>query len=370
LIPKGAVIEEGHICNIGAACWTCPSGTYLDPSGLAGCTDTKCLPQSEVNNYLGVNQSGIWASSPPYKSSTEGCPSGTAALECNDGYHWGSAEAYVKDVFGLVVNNDGTVGWGNTGQTWYAGLRCLPDKDNTITGCTNNPDICADIFGAQGPYVCIDNNCAVIITTTTTNIITTPTSTSGIISIPGWEGQNNPANNPANNPVYGHFECVNNSCQLVNRVGINTCVIGSQGSCKGGNDGIGGNVGTLPPPSSPPSLPPPPLINLTVNVSPPGSGIVNVDPPNNKVSLQSTFSYSTSTDVTLSVVSSSPGYVFQGWQGDCSGTNITCPVTVNSNKTVTAVFKTRGTIREIIPFRPPSLNEFLKQTASIFFGWR
>ena len=107
-------------------------------------------------------------------------------------------------------------------------------------------------------------------------------------------------------------------------------------------------------------------------MNPRGAGTVNVDPPNNKVSLQSTFSYSTSTDVKLSIVSSSPGYTFQGWGGDCSsfGTSTICQIMVDSTKTVTAVFKTRGTIREIIPFRPPSLNEFLKQTASIFFGWR
>ena len=112
---------------------------------------------------------------------------------------------------------------------------------------------------------------------------------------------------------------------------------------------------------------------LTVGVNPPRAGTVNVNPPNNNINSTNTFSYSTSTPVTLKVVSSSPGYTFQGWGGDCSsfGTSTICRITVDNNKkTVTAVFKTRGTIREIIPFRPPSLNEFLKQTASIFFGWR
>jgi len=112
---------------------------------------------------------------------------------------------------------------------------------------------------------------------------------------------------------------------------------------------------------------------LTVGVNPPGAGTVNVNPPNNNINSTNTFSYSTSTPVTLNIVSSSPGYTFQGWGGDCSSfrTSTICRITVNNNeKTVTAVFKTRGTIREIIPFRPPSLNEFLKQTASIFFGWR
>ena len=124
--------------------------------------------------------------------------------------------------------------------------------------------------------------------------------------------------------------------------------------------------------SQQPPPPPPPLFILTVSINPSGSGTVNVNSPNNNNNINSTttFSYSTSTSVTLKIVSSSPGYVFQGWQGDCSGTNTTCSVTVDSNKTVTAVFKTRGTIREIIPFNPPSFNEFLKQIASIFFGWR
>jgi len=124
------------------------------------------------------------------------------------------------------------------------------------------------------------------------------------------------------------------------------------------------------PTPTPTPNPTPTSYNLTVNISPVGAGTVNVDPPKNNINSTATFSYSTSTPVTLKIVSSSPGYVFQGWQGDCSGTNTTCSITVNSNKTVTAVFKTQGTIREIIPFRPPSLNEFLKQTASIFFGWR
>jgi len=432
LIPKGAVIEPGHTCNTGAACWTCPSGTHLDPSGLAGCVDTnKCLSESEVNNYLSVNQTDIWANSPPYKSSDEGCPSGTATLECNEGYHWGSAEAYAKDVFGLAVNNDGTIGWGNTGQTWYAGLRCLPDKNNTITGCTNNPDICVDIFGPQyGPYACINNNCAVIITTTTTNIITT-TSTPETTSTLSKENQNNPennqsnnlpnnpGNNPSNNPtdnlVYGHFECVNNSCQLVNGAGVNTCIIGSPDSCKSGNDGISRNVGTLPSSSSSLSLPPPSLPS-----SPPSSPLSSLLPTthlecnssNQCVSVQGSgpnrcSTSSTSSDCglggsqfkgvceTQQIGSSTASYCVNkacnpNIPGDCVSSckndadcqnssssnhlecyNNACVIISGSgqNKCGTIGQGCRK-IREIIPFRPPSLNEFLKQTASIFFGWR
>jgi len=122
------------------------------------------------------------------------------------------------------------------------------------------------------------------------------------------------------------------------------------------------------PPPPPPPPPPPSPLTLTVNVSPPRVGTVRVSPPNNSINSASTFSYATSTNVMLSVVSSSPGYVFQEWRGDCSGTTTTCSITVDRNKTVTAIFKTRGTIREIIPFNPPSLNQFLKQTAAIIFN--
>lgn len=45
--------------------------------------------------------------------------------------------------------------------------------------------------------------------------------------------------------------------------------------------------------------------------------------------------------VTLTA-SPNSGSVFGGWSGDCSGTNTTCTLTMNSNKSVTAIFNSSG----------------------------
>jgi len=68
---------------------------------------------------------------------------------------------------------------------------------------------------------------------------------------------------------------------------------------------------------------------LTVNVSPQGSGNVSLNPPGG--------SYTAGTQVTLTAQANS-GYVFSSWSGALSGTTNPATITMNSNKTVTAVF--------------------------------
>ena len=385
LIPPGAVIAEGHTCNTDAACWKCPAGTYLDPSGLAGCKEhAKCLPQSKVNDYLGVNQTGIWANSPPYKSSTEGCPEGTATLECNEGYYWGSAEAYDK-----VVDKDGMVGWGDTNQTWYSGLRCLPNKNNTTTGCASNPSICPAIFGQEYTYECVNNLCTVIITTTSQQFI----------------GRSS------------HSECINNTCRLVMGDGENQCVIGEPCGDRsnpiiddykpilpgdinrpGDSNGRGDN--------NRPIIPRDNIIPGNNNQN--GGGVneyhFECNSSNQCVSVPGSGDNRCSTDSDCGKDGAKFKGVCDHQRGvcinqacqsneDCTSsckTDADCPNPTNptsqshlecynnacvivsgpgQNKCGTIGQGCRR-IREIIPFNPPSLNQFIKQTALIIFGWR
>jgi uncharacterized repeat protein (TIGR02543 family) len=69
--------------------------------------------------------------------------------------------------------------------------------------------------------------------------------------------------------------------------------------------------------------------SLSVNVSPQGAGTVSLNPAGG--------SYTAGTQVTLTATPSS-GYVFSNWTGDLTGTTNPATITMNSNKTVTAVF--------------------------------
>jgi uncharacterized repeat protein (TIGR02543 family) len=68
---------------------------------------------------------------------------------------------------------------------------------------------------------------------------------------------------------------------------------------------------------------------LTTNVIPAGAGTINKYPDKP--------SYASGEEVTLTA-SANPGYTFDSWSGDVSGTNQTITVTMDSNKTVTAHF--------------------------------
>jgi uncharacterized repeat protein (TIGR02543 family) len=68
---------------------------------------------------------------------------------------------------------------------------------------------------------------------------------------------------------------------------------------------------------------------LTTSVSPQGAGTVSLNPAGGV--------YTAGTQVTLTATPNS-GYVFSSWSGDLSGTTNPATITMDSNKTVTAVF--------------------------------
>jgi len=69
--------------------------------------------------------------------------------------------------------------------------------------------------------------------------------------------------------------------------------------------------------------------SLLVSVSPQGAGTVSLNPAGGV--------YTAGTQVTLTAIPNS-GYVFSNWAGDLSGTTNPATITMNSNKTVVAVF--------------------------------
>ena len=74
----------------------------------------------------------------------------------------------------------------------------------------------------------------------------------------------------------------------------------------------------------------PETYNLSVSVDPAGKGMVTITPSGG--------SYPAGTVVTLIAVPS-PGYKFDHWSGDVSGTSSTITITVDKNMSVTAHFK-------------------------------
>ena len=69
----------------------------------------------------------------------------------------------------------------------------------------------------------------------------------------------------------------------------------------------------------------------SITVDPPGAGLVVLLPPGG--------TYTAGTVVALTAVPA-PGYAFDHWSGDASGTDNVATVTINSNESVVAHFKT------------------------------
>ncbi len=72
---------------------------------------------------------------------------------------------------------------------------------------------------------------------------------------------------------------------------------------------------------------------LTVTVSPTGAGTVSLNPAGG--------TYTAGTQVTLTATANT-GYTFSSWSGDLTGTQNPATITMNSNKSVTAIFTTSG----------------------------
>lgn len=84
--------------------------------------------------------------------------------------------------------------------------------------------------------------------------------------------------------------------------------------------------------------------NLTTNISPGGSGNINVQTGSNCAQGK----YRPGTNVTLSA-SPNSGYNFNNWSGDASGSSSTTTITMNGNKNITANFSTIQTCFSVTP---------------------
>ncbi|KJU87493.1 protein containing DUF1566 [Candidatus Magnetobacterium bavaricum] len=79
------------------------------------------------------------------------------------------------------------------------------------------------------------------------------------------------------------------------------------------------------------------LFNLTVSTSGTGSGTVTSSPSGINCGSTCSAPFSSGASVTLTAAASDNS-TFAGWGGDCSGTALTCPLTMSAAKTVTATF--------------------------------
>jgi hypothetical protein len=77
----------------------------------------------------------------------------------------------------------------------------------------------------------------------------------------------------------------------------------------------------------------------TLSVVRTGSGSVTSKPSGISCGTLCSASFSSGTSVTLTAKPSTRKVVFAGWTGACSGTALTCKVTMNANQSVTATFK-------------------------------
>jgi len=79
---------------------------------------------------------------------------------------------------------------------------------------------------------------------------------------------------------------------------------------------------------------------LTASVTPTGSGHVLSSPSGIVCPNDCTENYKPGTAVKLTAnPQESAGYKFDHWTGSCTGSTVTCTVTVTQNRTVQAVFK-------------------------------
>lgn len=98
------------------------------------------------------------------------------------------------------------------------------------------------------------------------------------------------------------------------------------------------DLGPVEPPPPPPSPPPPvTYYTLTVNISPSGAGGVVLDPWGDYIS-PGKIRYPAGTVVRLTATPSIVGAYFDHWEGALSGAANPTTITMNSDKTVYAVF--------------------------------
>ncbi|MBF0288067.1 MAG: hypothetical protein HQM14_09640 [SAR324 cluster bacterium] len=97
-----------------------------------------------------------------------------------------------------------------------------------------------------------------------------------------------------------------------------------------------------------------PTNTFTLTVGKSGRGIITSTPSGIQCGVDCSESYEEGTSVLLTVNSASDSR-FAGWAGNCSGIG-TCTVTMNSNKSVSAVFQVTTTTTTTLPANSPPAN--------------
>jgi uncharacterized repeat protein (TIGR02543 family) len=80
------------------------------------------------------------------------------------------------------------------------------------------------------------------------------------------------------------------------------------------------------------------IYTLTTSVDPAGGGSISVDPVGGGSTSPSSGTYDAGSTVKLTATPAS-GYLFDHWEGDASGNVATVTITMDDNKSVTAIFK-------------------------------
>lgn len=116
--------------------------------------------------------------------------------------------------------------------------------------------------------------------------------------------------------------------ELLRENGASTIVVKSESlTFTKGSPPVPTALPTVAPVPTPTSLP---VFTLSISLEPDGSGVATTDPPGSV--------YVVGTKVTLIAVSS-PGYVFDHWSGDASGTEPSASIVVGEDMSVIAHFK-------------------------------
>ena len=84
------------------------------------------------------------------------------------------------------------------------------------------------------------------------------------------------------------------------------------------------------------------ISSYTLTVAITGPGTVTSSPAGINCGSDCSEAYASGTQVTLTAKPNSNGATFSGWSGGCAGTSVSCTLTMQAAKGVTAAFKKKG----------------------------